>query len=71
MKYVFRPSSPVTLEAGKEYSYRLTVKKAGLEPVAAPDITDWEEDEIGHGGGAVPILALTATTGNGIIETIL
>lgn len=71
LKYVFRPSSPVTLEAGKEYSYRLTVKKAGLEPVAAPDITDWEEDEIGHGGGAVPILALSATTGNGIIETIL
>lgn len=71
LKYVFRPSSPVTLDAGKEYSYRLTVKKAGLEPVAAPDITDWEEDEIGHGGGAVPILALSATTGNGIIETIL
>lgn len=71
LKYVFRPSSPVTLEAGKEYSYRLTVKKAGLEPVAASDITDWEEDEIGHGGGAVPILALSATTGNGIIETIL
>lgn len=71
LKYVFRPSSPVTLEAGKEYSYRLTVKKAGLEPVAAPDITDWEKDEIGHGGGAVPILALSATTGNGIIETIL
>jgi len=71
LKYVFRPSSPVTLEAGKEYSYRLTVKKAGLEPVAAPDITDWEEDEIGHGGGAVPILALSVTTGNGIIETIL
>ena len=71
LKYVFKPSSPVTLEAGKEYSYRLTVKKAGLEPVAAPDITDWEEDEIGHGGGAVPILALSVTTGNGIIETIL
>lgn len=71
LKYVFRPSSPVTLDAGKEYSYRLTVKKAGLEPVAAPDITDWEKDEIGHGGGAVPILALSATTGNGIIETIL
>lgn len=68
LKYVFRPSAPVTLEAGKEYSYRLTVKKAGLEPVAAPDITDWGEDETGHGGGAVQILDLSATTGNGVIE---
>ncbi|GEM_PF-2379192 len=68
LKYVFRPSAPATLEAGKEYSYKLTVKKAGLEPVAAPDITDWGEDETGHGGGAVQILDLSATTGNGIIE---
>ena len=62
LKYVFRPSAPVTLEAGKEYSYRLTVKKAGLEPVAAPDITDWGEDETGHGGGAVQILDLSMIT---------
>lgn len=62
LKYVFRPSAAVTLEAGKEYSYKLTVKKAGLEPVAAPDITDWGEDETGHGGGAVQILDLSATT---------
>ncbi len=63
LKYVFRPTAPVTLEAGKEYSYRLTVKKAGLEPIAAPDITDWGEDETGHGGGAVQVLDLSAATG--------
>ncbi len=67
-KYVFRPSAPLSLEAGKEYRYRLSVKKVGLEPVAAPDITDWGKDETGHGGGAVQILDLSATTGNGTIE---